>query len=400
MHSHIPIPPATRDGEPVPPTPIPRGVTGALVVVMSALFVLTVVAMVSLWPNASDLPAKRPYMYEGAQRLSGEVVAIHEDDPDGGITVLLDDTGERVKVRTYPSVPASSMSIGDRVRVVHVPVNPSTGVSSGYAFMDFQRGWPMVVLALIFVAAVIAVARVKGAAALVGLVGALACIWLFLLPAMMTGRSPLLVTLASASAVLFIVVYLAHGISVKSTTALLGTFAGVGIVVLGAWIAIPATHLTPLVNEEMSALVAWVPGVDVAGVLLCGMVLAGVGVLNDVTITQASAVWELRAADPHASRRAIFASAMRIGRDHIASTVYTIAFAYVGGALSMLMLTTLIDYTVVDLLTFEDIAEELVPTFVASIALVLAIPLTTAIGAWLVGPGAVERSSGHTLATR
>jgi uncharacterized membrane protein len=360
---------------------------------MMALFALTVVSMVSLWPSADELPDKRPYMYEGAQRLSGKVVAIHEDDPDGEITVAIDDTNDRVKVRTYPSAPASEMSIGDRVRVMRLPVNPSTGTTAGYMFMDYQRGWPLVVLALIFVAVVIAVARVKGAAALVGLAGALTCIWLFLLPALMTGRSPLLVTVTAASAVLFIVVYLAHGISVKSTTALLGTFAGVAIVVLGAWIAIPATHLTPLVNEEMSALSMYVTTVDVGGVLLCGMVLAGVGVLNDVTITQASAVWELRAADPHASRGAIFASAMRIGRDHIASTVYTIAFAYVGGALAMLMLTTLIDYTLIDLLTFEDIAEELVPTFVASISLVLAIPLTTAIGAWLVGAGAHEHDA-------
>jgi uncharacterized membrane protein len=181
------------------------------------------------------------------------------------------------------------------------------------------------------------------------------------------------------------VVYLAHGISVKSTTALLGTFSGVAIVVVGAWIAIPATYLTPMTHDEMAALSAYVPGIDVRGVLLCGMVLAGIGVLNDVTITQASSVWELRAADPHASRQAIFSSAMRIGRDHIASTVYTIAFAYIGGALGMLMLTTLIDYRIADLLTFEDIAEELVPTLVASISLVLTIPLTTAIAAWLAG---------------
>jgi uncharacterized membrane protein len=388
MHSHVPA--VGPDGAPLPDAPISKQVRAVLAGVMMALFALTVIALVALWPTADELPAKRPYMYEGAQRLSGEVVAIHENDPDGQITVAIDDTNERVKVRTNPGAPVSDMSIGDRVRVMRLPVNPNTGVTAGYMFMDYQRGWPLAILALIFVAVVIAVARVKGAAALVGLAGALAAIWLFLLPAMMTGRSPLLVTLTAASAVLFIVVYLAHGISVKSTTALLGTFAGVAIVVLGAWIAIPATHLTPLVSEEMGALASYVPSVDVGGVLLCGMVLAGVGVLNDVTITQASAVWELRAADPHSSRRAIFTAAMRIGRDHIASTVYTIAFAYVGGALAMLMLTTLIDYTMVDLLTFEDIAEELVPTFVASIALVLAIPLTTAIGAWLVGAGVEE----------
>jgi uncharacterized membrane protein len=117
------------------------------------------------------------------------------------------------------------------------------------------------------------------------------------------------------------------------------------------------------------------------------MVLAGVGVLNDVTITQASAVWELRAAAPTARRREVFASAMRIGRDHIASTVYTIAFAYVGTAIGMLLLASRLDFSLVQLLTFNEIAEEIVATLVASVALVGAIPMTTALASWLAVPG-------------
>jgi uncharacterized membrane protein len=115
------------------------------------------------------------------------------------------------------------------------------------------------------------------------------------------------------------------------------------------------------------------------------MVLAGVGVLNDVTITQASAAWELRAAAPDDGRLEVFSRAMRIGRDHIASTVYTIAFAYVGTSLGLLTVASTLDFGLTQLLTFEDIAEELIPTLVASIGLVLAIPLTTGLGAWLIG---------------
>ena len=114
--------------------------------------------------------------------------------------------------------------------------------------------------------------------------------------------------------------------------------------------------------------------------------LAGVGVLNDVTITQASAVWELRTAAPTATRSTIFSHAMRIGRDHIASTVYTIAFAYVGTALAMLLLASRLDFTIVELLSFNTIAQEIVATLVVSISLVVTIPITTALGAWLAGP--------------
>jgi uncharacterized membrane protein len=234
-------------------------------------------------------------------------------------------------------------------------------------------------------------------AALAGLAGALAVVWFFLIPALLAGRDPLAVALVTSSAVMVLVLYLAHGVSAKTTTALLGTLGGVAAVAaLAAW-AIPATFLTPSAHEGAYLLTQSAPGLDLRGLLLCGMVLAGVGVLNDVTITQASAVWELRAAG-QTNRRALFGQAMRIGRDHIASTVYTIAFAYVGGALSVLMLASLYDHSLTELFTFEDIASEIVPILVASIGLVLAIPLTTAIAAILGAPRDVLTAPPSTTA--
>ena len=114
------------------------------------------------------------------------------------------------------------------------------------------------------------------------------------------------------------------------------------------------------------------------------MILAGLGVLNDVTVTQASAVWELHAAKPHASRRELFGRGMRIGRDHIASTVYTIAFVYVGAALPTIILASLYDSSLEQTLTSSDIGEEIVRTLVGSIGLVLVVPLTTLIGVLIV----------------
>jgi uncharacterized membrane protein len=354
---------------------------------MAVLFAATVAAMAVLWPRPGELPDKRHFVDPTAEDVSGVVVAVAPAADGGRLTIRIDGSGETATVVCDTVVPAADFRPGDRVRALRFPTTASTPpeIRDSYVYLETHRGWPLLGLAAALVAIVVAVARLKGLAALVGLVGALLIVWLFTLPALLAGRHPLAVGLVTASAVMFTVVYLAHGISVKTTTALLGTLAGVAAVAALAWWSIPATHLTPLTHDDLGQLHWAVPGLDVKGILLCGMVLAGVGVLNDVTITQASAVWELRAAAPTASRRTVFAHAMRIGRDHIASTVYTIAFAYVGSALGLLTLAATLDHAVLDLLTFEAVASEIVPILVASIGLVLVIPLTTAIGAWLCG---------------
>ncbi len=123
------------------------------------------------------------------------------------------------------------------------------------------------------------------------------------------------------------------------------------------------------------------------GLLTCGLIVAGLGVLNDVTITQASAVWELRSAAPDLPRRRIFTSAMRIGRDHIASTIYTLVFAYAGASIIVLLLLDIYNRPALDLISNEAIAEEIVRTLASSIGLVLAVPITTAIAAAVASPG-------------
>lgn len=121
--------------------------------------------------------------------------------------------------------------------------------------------------------------------------------------------------------------------------------------------------------------------VSVTGLILCGMIVGALGVLNDVTITQASSVWELSEADPNAPWYRLFTRGMRIGRDHIASTVYTPVFAYAGAALPLLLLFSISGRTVHDLLTGDEIAGEIVRDLVGAAGLVLAVPLTTAIAA-------------------
>ena len=130
--------------------------------------------------------------------------------------------------------------------------------------------------------------------------------------------------------------------------------------------------------------------------LTCSLVIAGLGVLNDTTITQASAVWELRAAGPHLSRWDLFTAGMRIGRDHIASTIYTIVFAYAGAALSTLVLLSLYSQPLDLLLSTEPFAEEIVRTLGSGIGLVLSVPLTTGVAALTVGSAVAAASASAT----
>lgn len=138
------------------------------------------------------------------------------------------------------------------------------------------------------------------------------------------------------------------------------------------------TSLTGIGSEDDQTLIAVAPGMDIGGVVAATMVVAGLGVLNDVTVTQASAVWELRALQPSASARETFGSAMRIGRDHIASSVYTLVFAYAGSAMTILLLINAYQRGLAEIGTTEQVGEEIVRTLVGAIGLVLAVPITTA----------------------
>jgi uncharacterized membrane protein len=262
--------------------------------------------------------------------------------------------------------------------------DPGTdGGQPNYAFQDFARGTPIVVLAVAFVVVVGLVARVRGLAAVLGLAFAFFVLLTFMLPALLAGESPTWVSLVGSVAIMFVVLYLAHGFSVRTTTALVGTLFGLALVAgLGA-IAVSVARLTGFSSEETVQLLQFDPTLNFSGLVVAGVVVAGLGVLNDVTVTQASAVWELSEASPELDWRALYSRGMAIGRDHIASTIYTIVFAYAGAALPLLLLFEIYRRPVWTVLTGQAVGEEVIRTLVGAIALVLAVPLTTVVGAVL-----------------
>ena len=262
---------------------------------------------------------------------------------------------------------------------------PGEGEDVTYSFYDVERSQPLLVMALLFVVVVVAVARWRGVRSLIGLGVAAYAVVEFLLPALLEGRNPVALGLVVSAAIMIVVLYLTHGVSIRTTTALLGTFAGLAITAVVGTVAVNLTHLTGASSEESFALQQVAGQLDLRHVLTCGIILAGLGILNDVTITQSSAVWELHEVDGRMDRARLYRQGMRIGRDHIASTVYTIVFAYAGAALSVLLLISLADAPLSLILTSNDIAEELVRTMASAIGLVLAVPATTALAVLVVG---------------
>jgi len=342
-----------------------------------------------LWPHGHTptIQTSGP----GQTYLTATITEVHPAAPDTEqVRARVD--GTLVWVQTPPEYLAE-LAPGDRAQVVNLgDQDPGT---AAYVFVDFERGPPLLLLAAIFGVLVVAVARWRGFAALVGLGVALAVLGTFTLPALVQGKPAAWVALVTASAIMFVVLYLAHGFTLRTSTALVGTLAGlVATALIAAW-ASGAAQLTGLSDEYALDLMSYAPQLRMREVLLCGMVLAGLGVLNDVTITQASAVWELHASDPGATRRRLFSRGMRIGRDHIASTVYTIVFAYVGATLPLVLLVAMSDRALLGALASGEMAEEVARTLVGSIGLVLAIPLTTLIAVLVVGSPPPRTSHGE-----
>ncbi|HEV6955697.1 MAG TPA: YibE/F family protein [Promicromonospora sp.] len=358
-----------------------------LVTILVSALLATLAGLWVLWPSGADVPDRVPATAEGTSIVAATVTG--PADPDtGSVPVELAD-GEAVRMQSPgPSVPLAE---GDRITAVDISEVAQPGVDP-LVFLDHRRDLPIAVLAVAYALVVLLVARWRGLAALAGLGLAFAVLLGFTMPALLAGQDAFGVALVTASLVMFATLYLAHGLSARTSTALLGTLVGLALTAaIAAW-ASGAAQITGTTDEAAAFLPASAPAADLRGIALCGIVLAGLGVLNDVTITQASAVWELRALAPTASRAELFAGAMRIGRDHIASTVYTIAFAYVGAALPLLMTVWLVDQSPLRALTSGEIAVEVVRTLVGSIGLVLAIPVTTAI-ATLTVPGPSDRSA-------
>lgn len=408
-HSHT----HHRHAGPAPLGPLAaRLVVGALVLIGLAV----VVGAVLLWPSGTRAEIPLPYQDATGGAVTTEagtvlstglsgcgsrsVGAVLTGDPAPGpddgtrcVQVLVAiDSGPNRGARTLlefsggPGQP--NLVAGEAIRIVRQVDDAGT---TSYSFYDYERGVPLLVLAAAFAVVVVAVARWRGLRALVGIVIAFVVLVVFLLPALRDGAPAVPVALVGSAAILYAVIYLAHGVSLRTSAALLGTLTSLLLAAALSWAAIELAVLTGLSEDQNNEVAAYLGGVSITGLLLAGFIIGSLGVLNDVTVTQASAVFEL-ARIPGSTRRAVFTGAMRVGRDHIASTVYTLVLAYAGSALPLLLLFSVANRSLADVLTSESVATEIARSAVGGIALALSVPLTTAIATVLATPAPRERT--------
>jgi uncharacterized membrane protein len=294
------------------------------------------------------------------------------------------DDGKTTSIEFPDSPSTPSLDKGDGVVLSY---EPKADPGFRYQFADRQRRPVLLWLAVIFAVAVVALGRLRGAAALVGLAASIIVLLAFVLPAILDGRSPVLVAVVGASAIAYLALYLANGFSTRTTVALLGTLGALALTILLASVFTSLAEISGFASEEALIIKLGDQALDLSGVVLGGMVIGALGALDDMTVTQSAAVWELRAANPQLPRRSIFRSAMRIGRDHVASTVNTLALAYAGAALPLLILFVQSRQSLGTVANSETVATEILGALVGSIGIVASVPLTTWLAVAVVGEG-------------
>jgi uncharacterized membrane protein len=281
----------------------------------------------------------------------------------------------------------AGIAVGDRLRVYEVKLPPGAVIGGvrpdRYSLFDFERGRPIFWLALAFALLVVVTGRLRGLGALLGLAASLAIVVYFIVPAILDGESPRDVALIGSFAIVLTTIPLAHGLGVKTLAACLGTAASLLITLALADAFVGVAHLSGLSSDEAIYLRTNAGGVSLQGLLLAGMVIGALGVLDDVTVSQASTVLALRRANERLGFGQLFRRAQAVGHDHIAATVNTLVLAYAGAALPVLLLFSLAGTSFSDAVTNEAVAEQIVAMLVGSIGLIAAVPITTAIAALL-----------------
>jgi uncharacterized membrane protein len=356
--------------------------------VLGALAVAVGVGLIVLWPGdvEAELSEGLTAPSERAEVVSVETAPCPPPQPGtcGTAEIKLESGPEEDETATLAiggAGIAPELEPGDAIRVSRAEA-PDTGEVT-YTQTDFERRTPMLLLALVFAALVIVLGRLRGALSLLGLAISLALIVFFVAPAILDGSSPLAVSIIGSLAVMLATISLAHGLGPKSLAAMLGTSASLLLVALLATFAVAVTNLTGLSSEEATLLNLNVASISFDGLLVAGMVIGALGVLDDVTVSQASTVLALRAARPDQSFGELYRGALAVGRDHVSATVNTLVFAYVGSSLPILLLFSTGGVGFVDVLNTEVVAKEVVAMLVGSIGLIAAVPLTTALTAVL-----------------
>jgi uncharacterized membrane protein len=366
--------------------------------VLAPLVLATAVGLASLWPEGGGYGFADQFASERAHGTVTEVGPCTADVPECRSALVRLERGPGAPGDVEAIIPfgdqAPDVGVGDRVVLAYAASAPP---DQRYTFQDFDRGQTLLVLLVIFVAGVLLLSRWRGLGSLLSLALSLWLLVAFTLPALSEGRSPLLVAVVTAGVIMITTLWLSHGFSVRTSIAMVGTLLALVVTGLLGHVFTSVGRFTGLTDDASQYIAAINTQVDVGGLLLAGLVIGALGVLDDVTVTQAAAVWELAHADPHASRSSLFTRGMRIGRSHVAATVNTLALAYVGAMLPLLLVVSALALPFATAVSQELIAQEVVRGLVGGVGIIAAVPITTGLAAVVAGMMADRRrAAGET----
>ncbi len=275
--------------------------------------------------------------------------------------------------------------VGDKVMMVFSQGGKGEGF---YYITDYIRHTSLYWLALFFIILVALVGKWKGLRALVGLVASFFVIMKIIVPQILAGASPLLVSIFGSILILLLVVYLTEGISKRSHLAVLSITISLIIVGVLAIIFTSIAKLTGFAQEESMFLIDFGKTmINFKGLLLAGIIISTLGVLDDVIISQIVSVEQIKKINSNLSKKDVYKKAMKIGVSHMSSMINTLFLVYAGASLPLLLLFTINEppfLTFNQIINNEIIAIEIVRTLAGSIGLVLSIPITTFLASWFL----------------
>ncbi len=298
-----------------------------------------------------------------------------------------------IQQEASPQTPITLYKAGDAVWLEETVLLNSGEVATtsataerSWIIADYNRQEPLIILSLLFAGLVIAVARWRGFWSLI----ALACSFLIItgisLPLIMTGWNPILVSVLTSGLILPLNFYLSHGWELKTHIAIGSTILALILTSVLAQVFIQSAHLSGMAAEETSFLMFETNNtLNFQSLILAAVIVGALGILDDVTVSQTSVVFELKKANQSFGWQELYQRGMRIGQDHISSMVNTMILVYAGAALPLLLLFYKNPKPLPEILSLEIMAEEIIKTLTGSIGLVLAAPLTTLVTALLLG---------------
>lgn len=281
-------------------------------------------------------------------------------------------------------------SLGDQVVVNRLA---GQGGKDFYYLTDFVRRPALLLLFLVFILVVGLVAGFRGLASLLGMATSFLVIFLFILPRLLAGDPPVTVAIVGSLLIIPLTFFLSHGFNRKTLAAVAGTFVSLMITGFLADFFVNLAQLTGFASEEAGFLqVARPELINMRSLLLAGIIIGLLGVLDDVTISQAAIVFQLRETNPRFKEKELYRRAMVIGRDHISSMVNTLILVYAGAALPLLLLFIDQPQPFATIINAEILADEIVRTLVGSLGLILAVPLTTFIASFMAVNASLSNS--------